>query len=80
MLGNMYEWCQDSSDARKTGRKGININILNRSESIMETTPRLLWGGAFDFSPAGVRAAYVGWATPSFHGDGDGFRPARTYR
>ena len=54
MLGNMYEWCQDSWNASKPAKKGIYNDSINISESIVEKNPRLLRGGSFDDS-TGVR-------------------------
>src|SRR5205823_3351078 len=42
MLGNMYEWCQDSVNASKVAKKGTYNDIINISESVVEQNPRLL--------------------------------------
>ena len=42
MLGNIYEWCQDSSNASQPAKEGIYNDIINISESIIEKHPRLL--------------------------------------
>ena len=78
-LGNMYEWCQDSSSASKPAKKGIYNDSINISESIVEKNPRLLRGGTFGNQPAYVRSAYRHWYAPAGRNFGDGFRPSRTY-
>ena len=47
MLGNTYEWCQDSWNVSKPVKKRIWNDIINISESIIERNPRLLRGGTF---------------------------------
>ena len=79
MLGNMYEWCQDSSNASKPAKEGIYNDIINISESIIEKNPRLLRGGSFDDHPANVRSAGRSWDAPSNRSTFNGFRPSRTY-
>ena len=78
MLGNMYEWCQDSWNASKPAKEGIYNDIINISESIVEKNPRLLRGGSFNIRPAVVRSAYRG-GTPVDPWHNFGFRPSRTY-
>ncbi len=56
MLGNMYEWCQDTANALKPGRKGIYLDIINIHESIVEKNARILRGGSFYDRPAVVRS------------------------
>jgi len=79
MLGNMYEWCQDSSNASKPGKEGIYNDLIKISESIIEKNPRLLRGGAFDDQPANVRSANRSRNAPSSRSTDNGFRPSRTY-
>ena len=79
MLGNMYEWCQDSLNASIPEKKGIYNDIINISESIVEKNPRILRGGTFDYRPALVRSAGRGGYAPADRGGGVGFRPSRTY-
>ena len=79
MLGNMYEWCQDSWNASKPAKKGIYNDLINISESIVEKNPRLLRGGSFDNQPAIVRSANRNRDAPSYRGTNYGFRPSRTY-
>ena len=68
MLGNVFEWCQDSMNASKPGKKGIYNDIINISESINEKNPRLLRGGTFNNLPAVVRSAYRIGYPPSNRG------------
>ena len=79
MLGNMYEWCQDSWNASKPAKKGIYNDSINISESIVEKNPRLLRGGTFNDRPALVRSAYRSGDAPSYRDTNIGFRPSRTY-
>ena len=79
MLGNMYEWCQDSSNAPQSEKEGIYNDVINISESIIEENPRLLRGGSFNYPPALVRSASRVWNAPSFRSIFYGFRLARTY-
>ena len=79
MLGNMFEWCQDSLDSSKPVKKGIYSDIINISESVVEKIPRLLRGGSFSYLPAVVRSAYRIWHAPANRNADVGFRPSRTY-
>ena len=79
MLGNMYEWCQDSWNAFKSAKKGIYNDSINISESIVEKNLRLLRGGTFYNPPALVRSAYRYWFAPANRNTDGGFRPSRTY-
>src|SRR5208282_5226508 len=79
MLGNTYEWCQDSWNASKPAKKGIYNDIINTSESIIEKDPRLLRGGSFDSQPAFVRSANRDRFAPADRDVHIGFRPSRTY-
>ena len=66
MLGNMYEWCQDSLNSSKPVKMGIYNDIIVIYESIVEKNPRLLRGGTFDSLPALVRSAYRSRYAPSY--------------
>jgi formylglycine-generating enzyme required for sulfatase activity len=79
MLGNLYEWCQDSSIASKSGKKGICDDIIKIRVHIGEKGPRLLRGGSFFDRPADIRSAYRVSYAPATRGTGVGFRPFRTY-
>jgi formylglycine-generating enzyme required for sulfatase activity/tetratricopeptide (TPR) repeat protein len=79
MLGNMYEWCQGSHIGPKRGKKGIDNDIITKSETIAEKNPRLLRGGTFGTRSASVRSAYRISIAPSGRDASLGFRPARTY-
>ena len=79
MLGNVYEWCQDSRNASKPAKKGIYNDTINISESIVEKSPRILRGGAFGDQAALVRSAHCGGYAPANNNYGLGFRPSRTY-
>jgi formylglycine-generating enzyme required for sulfatase activity len=79
MLGNVYEWCQESANGPKSGKHQINANIIIVSEAIGEKNPRFLRGGSFSYLPAFVRSAFHIWYAPSGRVPDIGFRPARTY-
>ena len=79
MLGNMYEWCQDSVYASRPAKKGIYNDLINISESIIEKNPRLSRGGSFYDQPAVVRSAFRYWYAPSIRVPIYGFRPSKTY-
>ena len=65
MLGNVYEWCQDSENTSKPRKKGMYNDIIIISESIVEKNPWLLRGGTIVNLPAIVRSAYHFWNAPS---------------
>jgi sulfatase modifying factor 1 len=78
MLGNVYEWCQDSWNASKPAKKGIRNDVINRYDHIDEKTPRLLRGGSFDDLPTFFRSAWRGGLAPANRNTSLGFRPSRT--
>jgi len=80
VLGNEYEWVQDSMRRSMPGSRGLSSDIINISESVDEKLPRLLRGGAFNNLPALVRSAFRSWNAPSGRSTLYGFRPSRTYR
>jgi Domain of unknown function (DUF4158)/Sulfatase-modifying factor enzyme 1 len=79
MLGNEYEWCQDSYNAPKPGKKGLYNNIIEIYESISEKDRRLLRVGSFTNQPAIVRSAFRLGNAPASRFTNYGFRSARTY-
>jgi formylglycine-generating enzyme required for sulfatase activity len=78
-LGNVLEWCQDSTNASRPSKKGTTTDVIYSSTSIYEKNPRLLRGGSFLVQPASVRSALRNWNAPSTRSNYNGFRPARTY-
>ncbi|MGO9923644.1 MAG: protein kinase domain-containing protein [Isosphaeraceae bacterium] len=78
MLGNEFEWVQDSMRHLMPKRRRLFNDMIVVSESINETHPRVIRGGTFDEEPAGVRSAVRVGFTPSMRLSGDGFRLART--
>jgi formylglycine-generating enzyme required for sulfatase activity len=80
MLGNMYEWCQDSVYGQRQATKGISNDLITISESIVEKNPRIQRGGAFAYLPAFVRSALRYWLAPASRLGLFGFRLSRTYR
>ena len=79
LLGNVFEWCQDRYESYQPDQNNTIYDIINISEYIRDTNPRLLRGGAFNFRPANVRSAIRDWYLPSVRDTNFGFRPARTY-
>lgn len=72
--GNVWEWCQDSSDAR-----GVEGAADPRKEDrVDDRSRRPLRGGAFLNDPEAVRSASRNWNPPANHTGADGFRLART--
>ena len=78
MLGNVFEWCQDSRNESKPRQKGIFNDLIRITESVNEKNPRLLRGGSFYNQPALVRSASRGWNAPAFRNSFVGFRPSKT--
>ena len=79
MLGNMYEWCQDRTDAARPMRKGLYYDIIQTSSNIIDKHPRVLRGGTFSLLPALVRSADRYRNLPANRSIFYGFRIARTY-
>jgi serine/threonine protein kinase/formylglycine-generating enzyme required for sulfatase activity/tetratricopeptide (TPR) repeat protein len=79
MLGNEFEWTQDSTRRSMRERRGLFIDDIYMSEYITDKSIRLLRGGSFYFPPADVRSAYRFWCAPALRYADYGFRPARTY-
>ena len=77
MLGNEFEWVQDSLGRTMPERRGAFSDIINISEYINEKNPRLLRGGAFSSRPAIVRSANRNWFAPSDRYSYTGFRPCQ---
>jgi formylglycine-generating enzyme required for sulfatase activity len=79
MLGNEFEWCQDSINACRPSKKGAHRDMINILEYIHETNTSLLRGGTFYGQAAYVRSAYRNGLAPALRYAVFGFRPARTY-
>jgi serine/threonine protein kinase/formylglycine-generating enzyme required for sulfatase activity/tetratricopeptide (TPR) repeat protein len=80
MLGNAFEWCQDSTNSLKPRQNGRYIDCVRTHVLVHAKSPRLLRGGAFDDLPASIRSANRDWVAPSNRSSIFGFRPSRTYR
>jgi formylglycine-generating enzyme required for sulfatase activity len=79
--GNVYTWCQDIS--RGDYRPAENGEVIEDKEdiySIDTENGRVLRGGSFNDRASNVRSAYRLGNAPAIRDDGNGFRPARTYR
>jgi formylglycine-generating enzyme required for sulfatase activity len=79
MLGNAYEWTQDTRDISRPRRGTTYIDNISTYGFVREKNPRLLRGGGFYNQPTYVRSAYRNGYAPSFRDMIYGFRPARTY-
>jgi formylglycine-generating enzyme required for sulfatase activity len=79
MLGNGYEWVQDSINRELPRKLGIYRDDIYKLEYIYEKDRRGLRGGTFDYGPRVVRSAVRTWFVPAFRNTNLGFRPSRTY-
>jgi len=79
MLGNIFEWMNDRVGADRPRARRQHVDIVNGSEYIKNKYVRMIRGGAFGVSPAGVRSANRNWFAPTERNVVIGFRPARTY-
>jgi formylglycine-generating enzyme required for sulfatase activity len=79
MLGNEIEWVHDGVNRALPEKGRLFSDVINISESVNETIPRILRGGSFLFQPASVRSANRFRIQPSLRLANCGFRPARTY-
>ena len=79
MLGNVYEWCQESHESYQPASVGATTDDRNMSAPIDIGNPRMLRGGAFTNRPALARAADRNWIALSIRNYDLGFRLARTY-
>jgi formylglycine-generating enzyme required for sulfatase activity len=79
MLGNEFEWVQDSTRRSMRESRGLFIDNINQYEYINEKNPRLLRGGAFLYHAPLVRSAYRFGFAPAYGDVQYGFRPSRTY-
>jgi len=79
MLGNVFEWCQDGTNAPRSYRRGSEIDNIENSEQVMEKHPRFLRGRSFNDQASFVRTAFRNQQQPSYRSIFSyGFRPART--
>jgi formylglycine-generating enzyme required for sulfatase activity len=79
MLGNEYEWVQDSMRRALAERRGVFSDDIRIYDYIHEDDARVLRGGTFNDLPAYVRSANRNWLAPSSRSTLNGFRPSRTY-
>jgi serine/threonine protein kinase/formylglycine-generating enzyme required for sulfatase activity/tetratricopeptide (TPR) repeat protein len=79
MLGNEFEWTQDSNRRAMQERRGLFSDTIYMSENLSDKSIRLMRGGSFYFPPADVRSAYRFPCAPAFRYADYGFRPSRTY-
>jgi formylglycine-generating enzyme required for sulfatase activity len=78
MLGNVLEWCHDSPDPYRFGKKRLYYDSISIHESIHPDVYRLLRGGGFIFQSPSVRSA-LRYTQPARQGNlYYGFRLART--
>ena len=79
ILGNEYEWMQDSKNPGLPRRKQHFIDNITSAEFIGDNNPRLQGGGSFYNQTGCFRSADRGRASPAYRSMFYGFRPARTY-
>ncbi len=79
MLGNAFEWCQDSISDSITIKKAIIHDIVTLYTTIDEKNFRVLRGGTFFSQPASVRSALRVRFAPAYRLTDFGFRPSKTY-
>jgi eukaryotic-like serine/threonine-protein kinase len=78
MMGNVFEWCGESSHRYATAGNNAHTDNINTPFSV-DMTASLLRGGAFASPPAGVRSAFRLTSSPRGLSPSIGFRLARTY-
>jgi hypothetical protein len=77
MHGNAWEWCHDRQQTYPPADK-LRIDLLDDTETVRETDPRTLRGGAFGWHSALIRSARRNAQVPSYSYHLYGFRLART--
>jgi len=80
MLGNVFEWCQDSLADFKPMNRRDGSDIIHSASYVSQKNNRLLRGGSLSALPANVRSANRDWIAPSVQTYLFGFRPVRTCR
>jgi formylglycine-generating enzyme required for sulfatase activity len=78
MLGNQFEWVQDSNRRQSPGNRRLLIDDINMIELVKNVDFRMLRGGSFVYPPAHDRSAGSVWNAPASRSSNGGFRPART--
>ncbi len=78
MLGNEYEWMQDSKNRELRREKQYCIDTITVLESVRDNNPRLQGGGSFYNQTTCFRSADRGRAAPGYRSTYYGFRPSRT--
>jgi formylglycine-generating enzyme required for sulfatase activity len=79
MLGNEFEWCQDSINDRRPSKNRFYSDIIIEISYISARNIRLLRGATFDSRAPLVRSAWRNGDAPAYKGTNYGFRPARTH-
>ncbi|MGO9916369.1 MAG: SUMF1/EgtB/PvdO family nonheme iron enzyme, partial [Isosphaeraceae bacterium] len=79
MLGNEFEWVQDSIRRPMPERRGVFSDKINIYELVNDKSPRLLRGVSFNDRAALVRSADRDRLAPAIRYTVYGFRPSRTY-
>jgi serine/threonine protein kinase/formylglycine-generating enzyme required for sulfatase activity len=80
MLGNAWEWCQDSVAYYAPEPGGKASEDKEEKKDITDDLSRVLRGGSFYYNAAYVRSAVRIWNRPTYRVSDVGFRPARTFR
>jgi eukaryotic-like serine/threonine-protein kinase len=80
ILGNVYEWCQDSDHTILTVANGVYGDFRHASEIVVNTRARMFRGGTYMLFPPEIRSAKRNKDLPEYGGIYNGFRPVRTCR
>jgi serine/threonine protein kinase/formylglycine-generating enzyme required for sulfatase activity len=77
--GNVWEWCQDSSQNYPIGTRDKAVDDIEDTLVIVPTKPRIMRGGSFPYQASDVRSANRFDAVPTRRLGNVGFRVARTF-
>jgi formylglycine-generating enzyme required for sulfatase activity len=78
MLGNAFEWCDDSYDNYAVANQTDILGDLGTTTDVRDKVSRVLRGGSFFNQASDVRSAYRNFFVPTLRLDYLGFRMART--
>ncbi len=78
MLGNAFEWCQDSTADRRPARAGVFSDTISASETIRIDRKSMIRGGSYDSDETVARSAYRTSELASYGSWSTGFRIVRT--
>ncbi len=78
MLGNAWEWCQDSTKTPRHAIAGVLSDTVDAPESIIPNRKCMLRGGSFSDQPSDARSARRASDLATIDSYFDGFRIVRT--